>query len=161
MFTYRRGSRYALPVELEVPTCSKCGALFLDDRLCVIAREALKPTYQREQSEHLSFLVQTIRAKARVSNRELERACGVTPTYLSHVLKGRKDASEILIGLLEGFAICPSEVRRRLERQGAHDTESVKAAIGRTTHWQDVEEQLTVGHWDGVESEAANDAEAA
>jgi hypothetical protein len=129
MFTYRRGSRFELPADFEVPTCDSCGALFFDEPLRESARAALKPAYLAAQRTHLTFLVETIHAKASVSNRDVERACGVTPTYLSHLLKGRKEASEPLIGLLEAFAIHPAEVHRRLQRQGAHDTESVRAAV--------------------------------
>ena len=129
MFTYRRGSRYELPAHFEVPTCDHCGALFFDESLREAAKAVLKPMYLADQRTHLTFLVETIHAMARVSNRDVERACGVTPTYLSHLLKGRKEASEPLIGLLEAFAIHPAEVHRRLGREGAHDTESVRAAV--------------------------------
>lgn len=128
-FTYRRGSTYELPATFQVPTCDACRAMFLDDELREAAREALRPAYQADQRAHLEFLIETIREKAKVTNREIEQACGVTPTYLSHVLKGRKEASEPLIGLLEGFAIYPAEVKRRLGRNGSHDTESVRLTI--------------------------------
>jgi transcriptional regulator with XRE-family HTH domain len=129
MFTYRRGSKYELPADFEVPTCSACGAMFFDESLREAAKAALKPMYLADQRTHLTFLMETIHEKAGVSNRDVERACGVTRTYLSHLLKGRKEASEPLIGLLEAFAIHPADVHRRLQRQGAHDTESVRVAI--------------------------------
>ncbi len=129
MFTYRRGSRYELPADFDVPTCSVCGAMFFDESLREAAKALLRPTYLADQRTHLTFLVETIREKAGVSNRDVERACGVTPTYLSHLLKGRKEASEPLMGLLEAFAIYPAEVHRRLQRESAHDTASVRMAV--------------------------------
>lgn len=142
LFTYRRGSSYELPEDFLVPTCEACGADFLDDALEEAARELLKPRYLEDQKRHIAYLVETIRAAASVTNRELEKACGVTPTYLSHLLKGRKEASEPLIGLLESYAIHPEEVRRRLSRRSAHDTDSVKQVVaeevawGEPTHWE-------------------------
>jgi transcriptional regulator with XRE-family HTH domain len=105
--------------------------MFFDDALREAARDTLKTACMDDQRSHLRFLVETIRAKAGVSNREIEQACGVTPTYLSHLLKGRKEAGEPLIGLLEAFAIHPSEVRRRLNRATAYDTDGVQGAIPR------------------------------
>ena len=133
LFVYRRGSCYELPADFVVPTCDDCGASFLDDALEQAARELLRPLYLEDQKRHLAYLVATIKAGVSVTNRQLEKACGVTPTYLSHLLNGRKEASEPLLGLLEAYAINPQEVQRRLARRGAHDTTSVKQAIARNT----------------------------
>lgn len=163
MFTYRRGSKYELPADFEVPTCDACGALFFDEPLREAARAVLKPEYLTDQRTHLMFLVETIHAKAGVSNRDVERACGVTPTYLSHLLKGRKEASEPLIALLEAFAIHPAEVHRRLQREGAHDTTSVRAAVHAEKEilWREPIHAWSPAPEYDFDFEAANDVRAA
>lgn len=147
-YQYRRGFIMELPEELEVPTCDACGAMFINGALEDEVRALLKPEHDQSQASHVGFLIEVIRERTGLSNRKIEKACGLTPTYLSHVLAGRREASETLIGLLEAYAVCPSEAVRRLERKSAHDTESVKAALNATANpsrWDQVGEQhLTV-----------------
>lgn len=129
VFTYRKGSDYVLPVDFQMPTCRECGEVFLNAEVEKTAKDVVRPLFLKDQEQHFQILVQSIRERHNVSLRELEKACGVTPTYLSHVLKGRKEASEVLVGLVEAFAVHPDELARRLNRKGAHDTSSVMAAV--------------------------------
>src|SRR5690606_36678789 len=128
-FTYRRGFVLEVPEDIEIPTCDRCGAEYIDMDLRDQIKARLKPKHDESQSDHISFLIGAIQNRTQASYREIEKACGLTPTYLSHVLSGRREASEQLIALLEAYAVCPSEVQRRLERKSAHDTASVKAAL--------------------------------
>ena len=170
VFTYRRGSDYVLPSEFLMPTCSDCGEIFVDEDTNTAANKALRPQFQEDQAKHVRFLLKSVRSVIKVSNRDLERACGVTPTYLSHVLKGRKEASETLIGLLESFAIHPKEVTRRLARKSAHDTDLVKTAIeevAQVVEWRVSQTFVQFSResdlsWDDVVGRVpANDCEAA
>ena len=128
VFVYRKGSEFVLPSDFEIPTCDNCGSDFLDEELENKAKELFRPMFLKEQNEHLEFLIKTIQTNTGMTLREIERACGVIDTYLSHILSGRKEASEVLIGQLEGFAIYPGEAKRRLDRKVFHDTDSVRFA---------------------------------
>lgn len=114
---YRRGVPLPVPAELAIATCSSCGERYFDEE----QREALAayqaPLFAAWQREHCAPLIERIRRRHRgVTLRDLEGACGVSPTYLSHVLAGRKDASLTLIRLLEAFANAPAELERHLRR---------------------------------------------
>lgn len=141
-FTYRRGFVLEIPEDIEVPTCEHCGAEYIDAALRDVIKARLKDTHDQSQHKHMSFLISVIQERTGASYREIEKACGLTPTYLSHVLSGRREASEQLIALLEAYAVCPSEVGRRLGRVSAHDTKSVKLAIAPSpsaSGWENVE----------------------
>jgi hypothetical protein len=129
MFTYRRGLQLELPEYFAVPTCDSCGAEFFGESLSRAAMRALQSAYQKLQRRHVELLIQSIQGQLGVTLRDIEEACGVTPTSLNHLLNGRSEAVEPLIGLLEAFALHPQEVNRRLARTCALDTESVKSAL--------------------------------
>lgn len=130
-FELRRGLALELPEDLEIATCDnpECGEMAFDDAMLAHVSEQLQPKLAQLQAEHIAMLTDTLQKQTGCSLREIELACGVTPTYLSHVRRGGKDASEVLVGLLEAFAIYPDEFKRRLARANCFDTESVRRAI--------------------------------
>ena len=58
----------------------------------------------------------------------------VTGTYLSHVLAGRKEASSMLVYLLEAYALSPAEFQRR--HSGGAWTNALAAAAPTTRYEQ-------------------------
>lgn len=128
-FAYRKGCRLALPEEFEVPTCEACGAEYFDEALSAKAVDTLRQTFLELQAVHVRALVESIQGASGCTLRQIEQACGVTLTYLSHVMKGRNEASDTLLGQLEAFAVYPEEFQRRLERTNCFNIDSVQTAI--------------------------------
>jgi transcriptional regulator with XRE-family HTH domain len=111
---YLSGVTLPVPADFAIPTCRECGETYLTTD----EAEALERTLEVAFTEYCRNLVDTIRSRAGVTLKEVERAAGVTATYLSHVLSGRKRLSLSKVRLLQAFAIHPSEVRRHLEGRG-------------------------------------------
>lgn len=111
---YRRGLDLPIPDEFVIPTCSKCGERYLSEDGYRALAEAQKPAFIEWQKQHLGAVIRSIRERHGVRLRDVERACDVTATYLSHVLGGRNEASQVLINLLEAFALYPAEFQRKL-----------------------------------------------
>lgn len=111
---YRRGVLLPVPDDFPIPTCVGCG----EEYLSVAEAEALdrlqQPVFVERQKRHCGEVVDRIKATHGVTLRAIEQACGVTGTYLSHVLAGRKEASATLVYLLEAYSLSESEFRRRL-----------------------------------------------
>lgn len=111
---YRFGLQLPIPDDALIPTCRGCGETWLsvEDAAALDALQA--PAYAAWQKAHCTKVVDRIQARHGATLREIERACGVTATYLSHVLSGRKEASATLVRLLEAYSLSPSEyVRQR------------------------------------------------
>jgi hypothetical protein len=134
-FTYCRGSDLELPPDFLVPTCTKCGAEFFDEELEKKARELIQPIFLERQTKHLKFLLARIQDKTHMSMREIEKACGVLGTSLTPILSGEIEASDTLVGLLESFARYPAEAKRRLSRNGMHDTGLLYNALAEDELW--------------------------
>lgn len=115
---YRTGLPLPVPDDFPILTCSSCGETYLSEDDDKRLDAAQKPAYLQWQRQHLSEVIATIQyKKPDLSLRALERACGVTPSYLSHVSKGRRVASATLIHLLEAYAVYPAELERHIERR--------------------------------------------
>jgi len=111
---YRRGVPLPVPDDFPMPTCTGCGEEYMsvEQGTALEARQA--PAYAAWQMDHLGAVVRRLQSVHHVTLRQIEAACGVTGTYLSHVLAGRKEASSTLVYLLEAYAAAPREFRRRL-----------------------------------------------
>jgi transcriptional regulator with XRE-family HTH domain len=129
-FLYRKGVELQLPDTFEVPTCDKCGAEIYSEELHRAAEAEVRPEFVKQQRHHIGLLLDTIKTEQRCTLRQIEDACGVTPTYLSHVASGRKEASDLLIGQLEAFALYSEELPRRLARTAAFDTAGLRSRLG-------------------------------
>ena len=110
MFEYRPGISLEIPVDFSVSTCELCGETYLTDRDAAELEKRLSTAY----ASYCGELIDAVRERAGVTLRQVEKAAGVTPTYLSHVTSGRKLASLTLIRLLQAYAIYPKEVHRHL-----------------------------------------------
>jgi transcriptional regulator with XRE-family HTH domain len=111
---YRRGVLLPVPADFEIPTCPTCGERYLSAERGERLARLQAPMFAEWQRALVAPLVAAIRKENGVTLRQIERACGVSDTYLSHVVAGRKEASLTLIRLLEAFAHAPSEFIRQL-----------------------------------------------
>ncbi len=126
-YEYRRGLELPIPEDLALEECDRCGELYLDEAEADALREAMRKPYLEWQASEARALVDRItHAIPGITQRQLERALGVTATYLSHVLKGRKEASQTLMTLLEEFALHPRDVVRKLELKPWRSVPSAK-----------------------------------
>lgn len=129
LMEYRRGLSLPVPDEYPIATCEGCGEEYFTVEEGEALRKLQAPLYAAWQSAHCGKVVERLRERHGVTLREIEAACGVTGTYLSHVLAGRKEASRTLISLLEAYSLNPSEFERR--RAGG-SWEAADALLGAT-----------------------------
>lgn len=115
---YVRGVVLPIPEDFELPTCSSCGELHMIPEFSTRLDALLRARYLREQSVHCRELVELLLASHGITQGDVEAACAVTPSYLSHVLAGRKQASITLIRLLEAFVSDGGELERHLAGRG-------------------------------------------
>ncbi|HEX7604327.1 MAG TPA: helix-turn-helix transcriptional regulator, partial [Polyangiaceae bacterium] len=115
MREYRRGVPLPVPDDFGIPTCAGCGEEYLSVEQAEALDALQAPAYAKWQTEHLTKVIRQIQAAHGVTQRDIEGACGVTGTYLSHVLSGRKEASATLVSLLEAYSLYPLEFQRRRE----------------------------------------------
>lgn len=116
---YVRGVHLEIPNDCGIPTCTKCGeesmslefSKELDRRLADVLRERLKSYVQRIQRNYVG-----------TSQLEIEQALRVTPSYLSHVLGGRKVPSGALVEMLALFAEVPGAFEHALPNKRAQPT---------------------------------------
>jgi transcriptional regulator with XRE-family HTH domain len=113
-FEYRRGLPLPVPDDFAIATCETCGETYMTAEEYRDLADRQKPAFLAWQKEHVARVLRTIRDANKTTLREIERACGVTGTYLSHLLAGRNEASQPLINLLEALALYPAEYRRQL-----------------------------------------------
>lgn len=117
---YRRGVILAVPEDFAIPTCVGCGEQHLTAEMGQALSELQAPDFAAWQRRTCKPLVEKIQRDHDAKLADVERACGVSRTYLSHVVNGSKEASLTLIRLLEAFARHPDEFRRHhAPRNGA------------------------------------------
>jgi transcriptional regulator with XRE-family HTH domain len=124
---YRRGVPLPIPEDFAIPTCPTCGEEYFTVELSEALAKLQAPLFAEWQRAHCEPLVDRIRKAHEITLRELEEACGVTGTYLSHVLAGRKEASLTLIRLLEAYAAAPKELARQLGKPAASSAKLQKS----------------------------------
>lgn len=107
---FRQGITLQVPEDFPIATCAGCGETYLTTSQAQRLDDLLKDELAAECRE----LVASVRRDADLTQKEVELACGVTPTYLSHVLSGKKQPSATLLRLLEAFAIFPCEASRHV-----------------------------------------------
>ena len=112
---YRRGVDLPVPEDFAVPKCAECGETYLtaseSERLATLQ----KPAFEAWLTNHATALIDALRKRHRISQKQLEIACGLTPTYFSHISRGRKTPSLQLVRLLEAFEAVPDELQRHIE----------------------------------------------
>jgi hypothetical protein len=114
VWEFRRGVPVAIPEHVIVPRCPRCGDMYLDDSDVQAIETAVRAVVLKEQVAVYERCVAKLQTEHDATLGEIERVCGVTPTYLSHVMKGRRVASVTLTRLLEALAASSNELRRHL-----------------------------------------------
>jgi transcriptional regulator with XRE-family HTH domain len=104
---YRHVPDLELPEELELPTCSVCGARWLDAEATKRLETALETAYGRELTRKAEQAIETLRSH--IAQRDLERLLGVSAGLLSK-LKNGKETSAPMVALLILLAERPHRV---------------------------------------------------
>lgn len=107
---YARGCSALIPPEILIPKCNRCGEVYLTVADGARIDAAMRQRRLDWQKSTVGAWLQGLQAAAGVTLREIETACHVTPTYLSHVANGTKLASAMLVTLLEMFVKHPNEL---------------------------------------------------
>ncbi len=104
---YRHVPDLELPADLELPTCSACGARWLDAEATRRLEIALETAYGRELTRKAEQSIETLRSH--IAQRDLERLLGVSAGLLSK-LKNGKETSAPMVALLMLLAERPHRV---------------------------------------------------
>lgn len=107
LFQFRPGVNLEIPKDFPVPTCRQCG----ERHLSTTQMGELEAVLARAFASYVETLLNTAMSAARISQRELEIACGVTPTYLSKVRAGA-NVGTTLLRLIDIYARFPEEALR-------------------------------------------------
>jgi len=112
---YHPGYEVPIPVDFEMPTCTNCRKPYIDEELAKRLDPVLKKAFLRQQAAHFCKLVEWLKQKHNVTQIDIVRACGITPSHLSHILAGKRRASLTLSRLLEAFVKDEREFRRHVD----------------------------------------------
>jgi transcriptional regulator with XRE-family HTH domain len=131
---YVRGYNVPIPDDFEIPTCPNCGEIYVVPEVAEELSAVLRREFLRLQQRHYRQMVKILTERHGVAQKDIVQACGVTPSYLSHVLAGKRQASVTLTRLLEAFVANPAELDRHLEGHpwSLWNTFYVVAASGRS-----------------------------
>jgi transcriptional regulator with XRE-family HTH domain len=114
-FQYSRGFSLPIPDDVLLPTCDRCSEIYMDPETMDRVQTLLKAVFARQQSLHLSELMAELKQRSpEVTYADVARVLGVTPAYLSNILRGRKEASVTLVRLFEALVCSRAELRRHL-----------------------------------------------
>lgn len=109
---YAHGFLAHVPDDFLVPTCPNCGETYFLSEVLEKLDPILRRQFLRAQTEHYQMLVKILMLRHGAAKKDIVRACGITPSYLSHVLAGKRQASTTLTRLLEAFVSDGSEFER-------------------------------------------------
>lgn len=108
----RPGHPLQVPSSVKVPTCDGCGESYLGPEDGKALTRAVRKQALTEQASEVRHHVEVLQRRHAVTVRQIEAALAVTPSYLSHLMAGRKLASETLLRLLAVFAKHPATFPR-------------------------------------------------
>src|SRR5258708_2121832 len=100
---FRRGISVAVPPDVLVPTCDRCAETYFSEADSARVDTAVRAVYLEQQRALYGRCVETLQRRHGATLREIEEVCAVTPTYFSHVMKGRRVASLTLTRLVEAL----------------------------------------------------------
>ena len=103
----RRGVFLEIPEDFGIPTCVACGEESMVPEVSEPLDRLLSEMYVARQAETARSCIGTIQERHGVTQQQVEAACGVTASYLSHVTSGKREASRTLMRLIEVFALFP------------------------------------------------------
>jgi transcriptional regulator with XRE-family HTH domain len=125
-----RDVEWPIPNDFKLPTCSECGEIYFSIEYTDTLDALLDSEYAAHQAAHVGRLVSILRSRHGVTSRDVEKVCSVTPSYLSHVIAGRKKASVKLQRLLEAYVADSSEFTRHLEGRPWCEAEVSRLVMG-------------------------------
>jgi hypothetical protein len=112
---YAPGFTAQVPDDFLLPTCSGCGEIYSIPGISEKLDFVLRKQFLESQARHYEKLVRILMLRHHATKRDIVRACGITPSYLSHVLAGKQPASATLTRLLEAFVADGSEFDRHVD----------------------------------------------
>lgn len=112
---YRRGVVLPIPDDFETPICSRCAEEFMIPEVSEELDALLEREFLKRQAHELEVCTRVLRLRHGATQQDIEDACGVTRSYLSHLLAGRKEASETLMRLIKVFVIAPDTFEYAVE----------------------------------------------
>ncbi|HEY3411765.1 MAG TPA: helix-turn-helix domain-containing protein [Armatimonadota bacterium] len=102
---YRNFPDLEIPADLEIPTCSNCGAEWIDSHTAARIDAALAKVAAERLGKLAREAIETLTTD--LSQTELEKQLGLSAGYLSKVKRGRESPSAQLVGLLALLASRP------------------------------------------------------
>jgi hypothetical protein len=83
-----------IPVEADVfvPTCDRCDESLLDEESSAALDSVLEPTYRRLRAERVQHELGLVLSALEITQTDLERLLGLSPGYVSKLLKGKRVA---------------------------------------------------------------------
>lgn len=88
-YEVRRGVRLAIPDDVESPVCAHCRATSWSDETAELVDAVMVEVYRERQQKEARRIVANLKQTHGVAQSEIEDACRVTRSYLSHVLRRR------------------------------------------------------------------------
>jgi transcriptional regulator with XRE-family HTH domain len=87
-----------IPVEGDVfvPTCDACGESLLDDDTSKALDAVLEPAYRRLRADRVRDELAQVLSALEITQGDLERLLGLSPGYVSKLLKGKRVAETTL-----------------------------------------------------------------
>jgi len=110
---YRTLAAVPIPVDILIPTCTKCGAEWLDEETTKALDRALEAGYRAELRTRAARAIEAISRHA--AQRRIELLLGLSQGYLSKVRAGARDPSAELVSQLALLAGDPEARLRELE----------------------------------------------
>jgi hypothetical protein len=110
---YRTLATVPIPRDLPIPTCSNCGAEWLDEETTKALDEALEVAYRAELRARAVQSIERINQHA--AQRRVELLLGLSQGYLSKVRSGARAPSPELVSQLALLAGDPAARLRELE----------------------------------------------
>ncbi len=97
-----------IPAEIQIPTCSNCGAEWIDGKTAAVVDAALE---QAAAARLTKLAREALDVLGRcMSQRDLEAELGLSAGYLSKVKHGKETPSAQLVGLLTLIASRPARL---------------------------------------------------
>jgi hypothetical protein len=109
-FRYQMMPALEIPDSLRLPTCERCGELWLDATATRRLESALRKAYARELATRTERALRVL--SARYPNRELETLLGLSQGTLARLEGSCEAPSAALTGLLMLLAEAPSRVAK-------------------------------------------------
>jgi len=108
--TMYRNLELEIPAHVVVPTCTKCGAEWIDEAAAKALDEALERVYESKLRARLDTALEKILSEEG-SQARVERVLGVSPGYLSKLKLGKRHPSAEIVSAL---ALVSANPKRRL-----------------------------------------------